>query len=401
MNRVKKFVKFVRTHWPLELSVSLFLAVSLLLLFVQLRTLVGGYSQEERLVEVATNSFPNLLDNILYWPYYLLVYALRFVVTDGILAARIISASLAFLATFNILLIINRWFSTELAIVGATVFVSCSWLLQIGRVGTPQIMGIAVLLSIFTGMLWLIYRPKKILPSIFTGVALVFGMFVPFIPLLILAGLLLAVFKERNLLKVVPIWLWALIGIGIISIILLYVFGGLKNYGQTSKILGIPDDLPNLHTLLVNLRSSLAAIFWYAPANPAQWVGNLPLLDIFGVVMVTLGVYHHERTSSDRRSLILFGSTLIILLMTALSGGINSPGFSLLLPLVALFIISGLYEFLNLWRKVFPVNPIAKILSVMVVAILVSVSSYYQLSRYFIAWSNSPQTRDIYSVNIK
>ncbi|MCA9349019.1 hypothetical protein KC878_02615, partial [Candidatus Saccharibacteria bacterium] len=153
---MKKFVKFVRTHWPLELSVSLFLAVSLLLLFVQLRTLVGGYSQEERLVEVATNSFPNLLDNILYWPYYLLVYALRFVVTDGILAARIISASLAFLATFNILLIINRWFSTELAIVGATVFVSCSWLLQIGRVGTPQIMGIAVLLSIFTGMLWLI-----------------------------------------------------------------------------------------------------------------------------------------------------------------------------------------------------------------------------------------------------
>lgn len=401
MNKVRKLLAVIRQQWPLELSASIFLAVAALLLFVNLRTLVGGYSADELQVESITNSFPSIIENLVYWPYYLLVWLARLVVDDAVLAARMVSAGLGFIASLHIFLIIRRWFSIELAIVGATLFVAGSWLLQIARSGTPEILGITVILTLFSCVLWLINRPSKLLPSVVVFAATLAGLFVPYLPVLMIGGFILAITKERSLLKIVPTWLWIILISLVVGVAVVVGFGFFENYSATASLFAIPSSLPSFADILANFRSTLAAIFWFAPANPGKWLGNLPLLDIFGVVMVTLGVYHHERNFGNRRSIILFGSTGILLILVSLNGGIDSVGFSLLMPLIALFVISGIQEFLGLWRDVFPRNPIAKALAVFVISILVSVSSYYQLNRYYIAWANSPETRAVYSANIE
>ena len=400
MKRLKKLWQTIKREWPLELSATIFLVVAFALLTTKLRTLLGGYSQTEIDAAQITASFPSVIEHTAYWPYYAAVYVARFLVDDAVLAARLVSVALGFIAVVSLFMIIRRWFNTQVAIVGSAVFVSGSWFLQLARTGTPEILGIAVVTLLCASVLWLINRPKKLIPAIAVFLTTLSAWFVPFLPWLLVAGLVLATLRERALLKIVPLWAWILLGVSVLSVITTLVLGFSNDSDQIALIFGIPTDMPSFGDILSSLRGSLAALFWYAPTNPERWLANLPLLDIFGVVMVTLGVYHHERSFGDRRSLVLFGSIGIIALFLALNGGINSPGFSLLLPLTGLLLISGIHEFLGQWSKVFPRNPLARLLAVSAITVLVTMSAFYQLNRYFVAWPGAPETKQIYSANL-
>lgn len=398
--RIKKLWDTIKREWPLELSATIFLGVAFLLLTYDLRGLVGGYSASELKVADITSSLPSLVENVVYYPYYAMVYLVRFVVSDGVYAARLTSAALGFVSVLSIFLLITRWFNSRVAIVGAAVFVSGSWFLQLARTGTPDILGIAALTTLWASSLWLINRPRKILPATITMFTLVLAWFVPFMPWLLIAVLTLAAFRERELLKIIPLWLWIVIGFIGAGILAGLAYSLINNTSDALMIFGVPDKVPTITEVLSSFKNTIASVFWAAPSNPERWLSTLPLLDIFGVVMVTLGVYHHERNFGNRRGLILFGSIGIVVFLLAFNGGIASPAFSLLLPLFALLIISGLYEFLSLWSSVFPRNPFAYLLAVSVLSVMVTMSSYYQLTRFFVAWPGAPETKQVYSDKI-
>ncbi len=388
----------IKREWPLELSATLLIGIAFILLTTSIRSLVGGYSAVEAATVASTDTFPSVIDNLLYWPYFVLVWVTRLVIDDAFFAARTTSALMGLSAVIGMFFIISRWFGPRLGIVGASVFLTGSWFLTLSRVGGPEISGVASLLVTYAAGLWLINSPRKLLPAIVALLSSFIASFTPFMPWLFIAGLIFAVTKARPLLKIVPIWLWIVSGLAALGVGGALIAGVLNNAEDVRIIFGLPSSLSSPVEMLRNIQESLGALFWFAPTNPGSWLSNLPVLDIFGVVMVVLGVYSLEQSISLRRSQIVIGTLLIITFFLGINDGVSSAGFSLLLPIITIYLISGLQQYLRLWLSVFPRNPFAKGLAVGALSILIAVSSLYQLQRYFVAWAQAPETREVYNI---
>jgi formate-dependent nitrite reductase membrane component NrfD len=80
-----------------------------------------------------------------------------------------------------------------------------------------------------------------------------------------------------------------------------------------------------------------------------------------------------------------------------LLGGFDSMHFSIVLPLLYIFIAAGIHEVVTRWLAVFPRNPIARGVGIAIVAIAIGYTTYYHLTRTFIARPGNPQMRSFYA----
>jgi membrane protein YdbS with pleckstrin-like domain len=74
--------------------------------------------------------------------------------------------------------------------------------------------------------------------------------------------------------------------------------------------------------------------------------------------------------------------------------GMNA--ISLILPVVYLLIASGIAYMLHLWLKVFPANPVARSLGIIIIMLAVFLTSIYQTRSYFVAWRYNSETSEVF-----
>ena len=70
----------------------------------------------------------------------------------------------------------------------------------------------------------------------------------------------------------------------------------------------------------------------------------------------------------------------------------------ILLPIIYAFAIAGLIELMKRWFSYFPRNPLARNFGVAMLVIAISLTSFYQMERYYVAWAQSPETRAVYMI---
>jgi membrane-bound ClpP family serine protease len=133
------------------------------------------------------------------------------------------------------------------------------------------------------------------------------------------------------------------------------------------------------------------------PVTPERWLGQTPILDIFTTTMVLLGLYlYFYKRALDRVKLIgiciLFGFVMVSL------NGVS--WITLILPFICMLSTAGIGLMLQQWFTVFPRNPLAKVVGLAFLTLTISMASYYQVSRYFVAWAEAPETKAIYSQNV-
>jgi hypothetical protein len=124
------------------------------------------------------------------------------------------------------------------------------------------------------------------------------------------------------------------------------------------------------------------------------------MLDIFTTAMFVLGLYYFVKRLPKRRSLIILGCTLLLLLFVPLADNYQFSA-AVLIPLVFIFIVAGIVELLNRWFSYFPRNPWARNFGVVLVVVAIGFSSLYHLQKYFIAWPNASDTKAVYVVKSK
>jgi hypothetical protein len=129
-------------------------------------------------------------------------------------------------------------------------------------------------------------------------------------------------------------------------------------------------------------------------------LGHMPMLDIFSSAMFLLGIYYYFSRLPKRRSVIIFASFIILLLVIPLSNTYQIAA-TVLLPLVYICIIAGIVEILNQWFLYFPRNPLARNIGVALIVVAIGFSSFYHLQSYFIAWPGSPQTKAVYMLKLE
>ena len=382
---------------PLSLAA---VAVALLagLMIYHLGSIHPGISQNEVPVvqAVQSNSLSGrqiLQENSLYLPHKLGTYAIEKAGFTSISSIRAVGAVFGIMGVIAFYIIVRKWHTRRIAIMTTVLLATSSWFLHSSRLASPEVSYLLVPWLIYFG----IRLQENNLRLVGLGTIFLLVTLMLYIPGMVLFIVPVAIWQRERLLKEVRqtgrlqtgvLGLGVLLGL--VPLVLTFVHDSslvLDWLGMTSSNLSIIEFLKNL--LGIPLQ-----IFARSDYDPATHVGRLPYLDIATTTFIALGFYRYFfQRKLDRTKLLVAG-----LAGGAILGALNLQAVSVLLPFLYLLAAAGITLLLQQWFTIFPRNPLARNTGVMILVGVLAMTSFYHLQRYFVAWPNTPETRQAYSI---
>lgn len=368
--------------------------IAYLLYFHRLDNLLPGYSSSELEAVRHAATVHTIYESPVNAPYNLLVLGVTSVVHHAGLMGRIVAASIGLLWVLAFYMIIRPWYEFRITFLTTILFATSAGFLHAARLGTAEILQMGVLIFIGSVLWYRRRRNHRVL--IGYGVAALFALlwYVPGMVWFELFGLVLLGSGLRKQLLGMPsahVAGWAVVFLGLIAPL---VVASVPDPSILLAAAGLPTSLSSLADFPSNVLNAVMSIAVRSNGNPLFWVGHVPLLNVIELILVVIGMYHHLYLKRSLRSAFLFGSSIICLLLIGLNGGVS---FACLVPLLYLFIASGLNFLLSQWLAVFPRNPIARTTGIALICIMLGFSILYQVRTYFVAWPHVTATRQAFS----
>jgi 4-amino-4-deoxy-L-arabinose transferase-like glycosyltransferase len=402
MKRIlKASFNWLTSHWREIISVVIIGTIAVTALSLELSTIVDGQNKFESITLKNLEQRPDPLNRTVNLPYFLPAYYLGKVLDNPLQGARVTSVIIGLLATICLFFILKMWFNKRVATVGSLLFITSSWLLNITHQATPNSLLILAPLLILTPLAWFFKTKKhKFLAFILFTIGLGFAAYSPLMFWVVIVVFATILFKERKQLLNIKTK-QIIIGSLIYFILLLPLFISLTVHpGQIREFLGLPLYYPTISGYFGNLLDTISMLLIYSRPFPELHLGRLPMLDFFSSAMMIMGIIYFIGKLKTRRAIILFSCIFILLLIIPLS-----PTYQLdaivLISFVYALIIAGIVYLLNIWFDFFPRNPWARLIGVILMVVLIGMSSYYNLNRYFVAWPNSEATKAVYMIELK
>ncbi len=367
------------------------------LLLYKLGTLVPGAAEAEvKTVSHLVNrdlSLLAILKDPAYLPYYLNIYVFEKLHIASIFSGRFISTTIGALAIFSFYYLLSRWHTPRIAFLSTLMFASSSWFLHGVRLATTDSTYLLVLPLLACGA-WLHDTRKNGGLPLLGGVALTgLLLYTPGLIWFSLAGVFWQRGRVRHSLASLTNWKMLAGVVGFFVLVAPLIFAVQNKPQVIFKLLGLPESVPSGADVISRLASIPKQLFVSGTDNPVYWVGNMPLLDALTITCFALGfIFLYGKFSLDRTRILIFG---LILGVTLYCLGI-AP-LVVLLPFVYLAVANGITYLLTEWYGTFPRNPIARSLGTALLTIAIATSVFYNISHYFVAWANAPETRKTFS----
>lgn len=367
---------------------------TIILTIYHLRSLAPTLSPSERTFVTASSSLHAILFNPTHLFLKLLIFAVHYVPINSTLAARVPSVGLALLTLGLFTYILNRWYGPRSTLFGFFIFLTSAWFLHAARFAGPDIeylLAIVALIAVHVGLYDRGHNQLMLYTWLFVNLALltVPGM-VWFVVLGIIwqAGALIS-----GLRSAAPLWsklAWSFLALAGLAAAGWSLYR-IPNLWRTW--LGLPQQFTSWRIPIFHFGDTILALFYRAPHNPENWLGRLPILDVFTSVMLIAGIIfyirHWRATRTHLLTVYFFAGASLI----ALNGEVS---LSVLVPIVYLIAVAGIAYTLHAWLHIFPRNPIARTMGIGIVTLVLLLSCAYNLSQYFIAWPHNAETAAIY-----
>jgi hypothetical protein len=372
-----------------------FMLVSLLLWF-RLGSLTYGQAADIELQSrTAASSWHAILGNPLYAPYTILQRLVMATGHDGITSMRLVSTLWAVLAMLLFYIVARGWHSMHVAGLATWLFISSAWFLHIARLATPEVLWLVGILALVV-----LFSPNKdgrhnrfALPSILLTLSLLL-----YIPGMVWLVALSLVLRRKNIAEA---WKasggWIIRSLSIFGSIALLVPLGYALVRSTSLIktwVGLSWSFEGPLIVAKQFLSVPKQLFISGPLDPVHWLGRLPLLSVFEIVMFIIGVCFYLRHLKAARAKFIITLSLVAWVIIGIGG--LAP-LSLIVPVVYLVVTTGIAYMLHEWFKIFPNNPLARWLGILIVALAILLTSIYQTRSYFVAWRYSPDTAEVFT----
>lgn len=363
------------------------------LLTFKLGTLTPGFTDAEVQQRTSAATLEVIRENPLHVHQKIGQFALLQLGNKGPAAMRITSAFVGFTAIVCMFIILKNWYTPRIAVLGTFLFATSSWLLHASRMATPDI-NFTLPLLLFVGGIWLHQRKFIMFAAVLTFATAVLLIYIPGMVWLLIPAivwqrkLLRHTFRHLNPSQQMGVTLIAIVGLAPLTWALAF------DRGLIATWLGLPEVWPGPLTYIKNIALVPIEIFFRGPNDPVYGIGRLPILDAFTGFMVCLGLFASFFHLSLDRTKIIIGTVVVGTLLIALDGPVK---IAVLIPVVYLLAVAGIALLLQQWFTVFPRNPVARTLGVLLVSAAVLLSSYYHISRYFIAWPNVPATKAVFN----
>lgn len=380
-------------NWPsLAVLGGLFAGLGALLYF-RLGSLLPGFTPAEAQAYNDSQQLSTLLDNPMNAPFYLVVRGLDLISDHGLILTRI-AATLFGIATLVLFCwLLGRWFGLRTAVLGTLMLGTSAWFLHTARAGTPDVLMFSLIALVAAGV-WLkrTNNPFVLLLCFLLAAA---SVYVPgMIWLIVLVGLW--EWKQIDFIFKRHLWAVSLGTLVFMAALTPLVWAFYQTPALFKSWAGLPlQGWPDILGVLQNILEVPLALFVRAPSNPEVWLGNLPILDAFASAMLLLGAWLYLKYVRLARAKLFIPVMAIGWVLVALGGAVS---ISILVPFVYIIVAVGIGFMIDLWLNVFPRNPLAKIVGFVLVSAAILVSVNFQLREYFIAWPNTPQTREVFSV---
>ena len=330
--------------------------------------------------------------NIVDLPYHLLQKAsimLFGLTTYGIKLPSIIIGGL--LGVLFILLL-NRWFKNNVAIMASILTVLSSSFLYVSGSGTPLIM------IIFwpTLLFWLgskiqgENKPKPLFSFIFAFMLLL-SLFTPYMIYLAIFIVLYALFHPHlrftiTHLPKVPLFILSAIVLGVGTFIIL---NATKNPNTITSLLSMNDF--SFNNFLGNIKEALTPFFKWSGMVESTFLA--PLIGLASLALAITGListYHGFFASRNSIATYLIAFTIVI------SGFNPNCAILLILPL-AILIAHGFRYILNKWYGLFPENPYARIFGILPISIFLIIMITSDISHFIFGYRYNPAVANEFS----
>lgn len=388
---MKKVGNWFAASWiGLLLSVLVIAGLAGLLLF-NIGDLVPALSKNEVAQASSSSSVKNIIKNPLGLPHkvpQLVVQKVR----PSPAALRSVSALIGLFTIGCFYYVLKNWYSRRVASMGALLFATSAWFLHSARTGTDASMYLLLFVAVAC-VLWL-QRTKGSIPSVLASALLV-------IALLYIPGMIWIV---------VPVALWQISRVGdilegqnagLLTLLSLVILAALAPIGWAMYLdhdliktyFGLPQTFPEPIQVLKNIANIPVQLFVRGPDSPESWLGRIPLLTLFSSVMFVVGLYaYFVKRRLDRTKFIAF-----VLVAGTILAGLGGPvSLAIILPFVYLVAVGGVAFMLQRWFVVFPRNPFARATGTLLMTAAILLASFNGISHYFIAWPNTPITKQVF-----
>lgn len=390
-----KFNLSLTTWWQFASTAIVIGAVLSLLLVNRVETLLPGYSAAEVSAAQAISSFETVISNPAYLPYNILAYAINTVLDSPLLSMRFTSIIFG-VALIGLFYVGTRhWYAPRTAFLATTLFACSSWFLHTARFGTPDIMLPFSIMALAVSSYWIASAHRHALSYFAALGAIGLSIFTPGIIWIIVLGV---IFRRKDfflLRRRLPASYRVVLYICAALLVALPLgYALMKNPSSITTLLGIPSALPSVVEYLKNLAWVPLTIFAWSPLDPVITLGNLSLLDSFAIILTFLGIYYYVKFRTLVRVKLLAITSVVLWLLIGLDGPIK---LAALLPIAYIVVAAGIGLLLSQWLVVFPKNPFAKSVGILLVTVVVTFSCVYNLRLYFVAWPNNTETRKEFS----
>lgn len=381
--------------WPVVFYSFAATLLAAAVLWFALGTLVPGLSSDEfrhfeRVQGDAISLRHTLTEDPLFMPFTLGLYVLQLFDLDSAVALRSVSAVFGLLSIGAVYLIIRRWHTTRIALLMTFLYATSAPFLHTARYA--DVPSVYLLLPVvIAAVLYVRSVDTTWIQLLLYGLAIGLLLVIPGAVWLIL---LLVMWQRKRLFRYVRNI--NAVGLSIITGIAL-ALAGLLGFafsiqpGLILPWLGVTETTIGFTGYVQSVGSTLYELLIRGPRhNTEMWTGIAPLVDAFAVVLFFLGSYVAFLQRKLERHKVIF---TVIGVLTILSGLSQSISAYALIPFIYIIASGGLALLLQQWFTVFPRNPIARNVGVILVLVVSSFSVYYNLHRYFEAWPKTPAVR--------
>lgn len=384
-----------KTWRPLLDWLLVVLAVAVLLLY-RLLPLVPYPSAAESISKLAASNWHTIEANPLFLPYKLIQFIFIISGHDSLVYMRLVSVIFAAGAVALMYYVLRQWHTSRIALMGMFLFVSSSWFLVYARTATPTIMYVSLIAVLAYGA-WA-RRTKRATVALLLGAIIAASLI--YIPGLIWFVLGAAFWQRKQIGNYAKSAAKSVPFAALLFVVLLVplVIALAQHPDLIKPLIGLPATISSRLPVefFRNILHSGDQLLLHGPVDASAGVVGIALLDVFIITMALLGVYAYIfRRKLDRAKML--GAILIIGgVLVCLGGQVN---LLVVMPIIYIVAAAGIAFLLQQWLTVFPRNPLARSIGVVLIVMLVAVTSLYHIKRYFIVWPRTVETHQIFKAS--
>lgn len=382
-----------RLRFVIAYAVLTVLAGALLLLFNESLPPGLGPSEQQTVVASSSVSFTQLPKDSIDLPYHALqkLSVEWFGITP--LGVRLPSIVFGMLTALCMALLLRRWFTPSVALLGSIIFITSSWFLGTARLGS-----VAVMIPFWTSVLLLtatyVSQQTKNWKwwRVLFAMAAALSLYTPYMAYLFAAAAL-ASLSQPHLRFLLRDNNQVNLFIGGFFFILLLVPLGWGVYSNPSLIrdlLAVPATLPDPLQFLHDFFKAASALL--NPYNVGTTETITPALGVVSVALLLMGGARLLRDfHSVRAHLLLIWAALLLPVV-----GFNPGHLAVMLVPATLVVTIGLNQIIRYWYRLFPRNPYARLFGLLPLAVLVLGIVQVNYQRYVYGMAYSPQAGAVF-----